>query len=198
MKKIIAPVMVALGVVLALSAPASASNVERPATGASGAGLAPAPAGVSVAAPITATLTAPAESGFVVEPAGVGALAAVSIRNRATNRCLEQALGGSTGHVFTAPCNGGTKQLWYWGAGSGTWTYLINSWSSECLDGTESTGRVYTLACNGGRYQQWQKDSFTGRINHRNEINHYSALDSNWQGSVYLNSPNAGDYQKWS
>jgi len=167
------------------------------AAGAFGAMLTPAPAG---AAPATAppAATTPAESGFTVVPADVGIMAAVTIRNRATNRCLEQALGTTAGHVFTAPCNGGSKQLWYWGAGSGTWTQLVNSWSSECLDGTEATGRVYTLACNGGRYQQWKRDSFTSRIDHRNEINIFSALDSNWEGSVYLNSPNAGDYQKWS
>lgn len=168
------------------------------ATGAFGAGLAPAPAGAAVATPITATLTAqttPAESGFTMEPADVGALAGV-IRNKATNRCLEQAYGGATGHVFTAPCHYGSTQTWSW-VGNYEWKNLINSWSQECLDGTESTGRVYTLACNGGRYQQWRYNSVTSRIDHRNEINVFSALDSNWEGSVYLNPPNAGDYQKW-
>ncbi|TYB57620.1 ricin-type beta-trefoil lectin domain protein [Nonomuraea sp. PA05] len=150
-----------------------------------GTGLAPgAPA--TAAAPGTETL-----SGFTAEPADATAQS-VQLRNLATHRCLEQAYGGATGHVFTAPCHGGTSQTWTW-IGGGDFKSLRNLWSQECLDGTSATGRVYTLSCNNGGYQWWKMYA-------NGQIGQYQSghkLDSNWEGSVYLSPGNTGDYQKW-
>lgn len=173
------------------------------ATAAVGVGLASTPASAAPVAPITATSTAQAplaDSGFMMEPSTIGAQAGY-IRNRATNRCLENGVGGSVGHVFTAPCHYGSSQTWSWVDDpiccDTTWKMLVNLWSQECLDGTEATGSVYTLSCNGGTFQKWRLTS-TGRIEHALSSGwQYHSLDSNWAGSVYLSPNNAGDYQKW-
>ncbi|NUW40629.1 RICIN domain-containing protein [Nonomuraea rhodomycinica] len=165
------------------------------ATAAAGTGLAPTPTSAAVAAPVTLTPAAQAtlaDSGFTMEPANVGAQAAGYVRNKATNRCLEQGFGGAVGHVFTSPCNYGPAQTWTW-VGGGNYRSLVNSWSQECLDGTSATGSVYTLACNGGDYQKWRLFD-TGHII---QWESDQALDSNWEGSVYLSPINQGDYQKW-
>ncbi|MEV4171360.1 RICIN domain-containing protein [Nonomuraea sp. NPDC049709] len=151
-----------------------------------GAGLANTPASATAAAPIVEE-----KSGFTLEPANVGAQSGY-VRNSATNRCLEQAVGGAVGHVFTAPCHYGQSQTWTW-IGTADYRPLRNLWSQECLDGTQATGRIYTLSCNGGNYQAWY---FTPRSEIAQRQSQ-QCLDSNWEGSVYLSPCNQGNYQKW-
>ncbi|TDC72977.1 hypothetical protein E1193_26595 [Micromonospora sp. KC606] len=136
-----------------------------------------------------------------MEPANVGAQATGYIRNKATNRCLENAYGGTVGHVFTAPCHYGSTQTWTWHTNpiccDTTWKTIVNLWSQECLDGNDSNDSVYTLSCNGGTYQKWRQGS-DGRIEHALVSGwQYHSLDSNGAGSVYLQPNNSGNYQKW-
>ncbi|WP_066366980.1 RICIN domain-containing protein [Herbidospora mongoliensis] len=162
------------------------------ATAAVGTGLVPTPASAAVTAPITVAPAAQAtlaESGFTMESATIGAQAAGYVRNKATNRCLEQ---GNNGHVFTSLCHYGPTQTWTWVGGEG-YRPLMNWHSQECLDGTAATGSVYTLSCNGGDYQKWQL-GVAGHITQRQSVQN---LDSNWAGSVYLSPQNRGDYQMW-
>lgn len=118
------------------------------------------------------------------------------VRNRATNRCLEERPGRAIGTGGT-PCRLDNDQTWQWQytgdvGGYATWR-LVNKSTNNCLDG--ASGRVYSNPCNGGIYQGWIRYT-SGAIQHLGS-NGTVLLDSNAQGSAYLLADNGSSYQQW-
>jgi ricin-type beta-trefoil lectin protein len=163
----------------ALTGPVAAAGATAPVPDKVAGGATPIPGRPVVQ---KSTMTALAEWGYV--------------RNRATNRCLEERPGlvVATGGV---PCRLDNDQTWQWRyagdvGGWATWQ-LVNRSTGNCLDG--ANGRVYSHSCNSGDYQRWIRYQ-DGAIQHWGSDG-VVMLDSNEQGSTYLLPENGGAYQRW-
>ncbi len=118
------------------------------------------------------------------------------VRNRATNRCLEERPGRVIG-TGSYPCRLDNDQTWQWRyagdvSGYATWQ-LVNRSTNNCLDG--ANGRVYSHPCNSGDYQRWIR--YTDETIQHWGSNGVVMLDSNAQGSAYLLADNGSAFQKW-
>lgn len=140
-------------------------------------------AGAGVAAPAAA-----AEGGGVM-----------SLRNRATWKCLDSRLET----VYAKSCTFNLNQSWLMVILSDGHLIFQNLATAKCLD-SNAAGAVYTRKCDTtNRYQQWRGSAPPTLVNRATG----RALDSNAQasgsadpdlGAVYTLPPNGGWNQYWN
>ncbi|HWS37710.1 MAG TPA: RICIN domain-containing protein [Actinoplanes sp.] len=136
----------------------------------------------------------------VPSPASAAEGAAVlSLRNRATWKCLDSRLET----VYAKTCTFNLNQSWLVVMLSDGHYIFQNLATAKCLD-SNAAGAAYTRKCDTkNHYQQWRS---SGPLNYLNRATG-RALDSNARvvgsadpdlGSVYTRPLNDGEYQKWN